>query len=171
VLIGCAIIVPSRDRRTLLLDAILTLISGLITVCVPSAFSPHSLEGLAGSLMNFSSSAKIVAVSAALAALPSRVSYGLRREVQQAQQLGQYWLEERLGEGGMGVVFRAPHALLRRETAVKLLHPDRMSEADLRRFEHEVQMTARLTHPNTIAVFDDGRTPAGIFCFFAVSQG
>jgi serine/threonine-protein kinase len=165
VLIGRSIIVPSRGRRTLLLGVILTIINGLITAWVPAAFSPHALSGFAGAFMDFASSAKIVAISAALAALTSRVIYGLRREVQQAQRLGQYLLEERIGAGGMGVVFRARHALLRRETAVKLLHPERIGEDDLRRFEQEVRLTARLTHPNTIAIYDYGRTPEGIFYY------
>ena len=81
------------------------------------------------------------------------------------KQLGQYTLEERIGEGGMGVVYRARHALLRRETAVKLLHPDRADPEAVSRFEREVCLTCRLTHPNTIQVYDYGRTPDGIFYY------
>ncbi len=81
------------------------------------------------------------------------------------KQLGQYTLEEKIGEGGMGVVYRARHALLRRDTAVKLLLPDRANAAAVARFEREVCLTCQLTHPNTIQVYDYGHSPGGIFYY------
>jgi eukaryotic-like serine/threonine-protein kinase len=82
-----------------------------------------------------------------------------------ARQLGQYQLVEKIGEGGMGVVYKAHHALLRRETALKLLTPDKADLISIQRFEREVRLTCRLMHPNTIQIFDYGHTPEGIFYY------
>ncbi len=82
-----------------------------------------------------------------------------------ARQLGQYQLREKIGEGGMGMVYRAHHALLRRDTALKLLPPDKTDPQTIERFEREVRLTCQLTHPNTIQVYDYGHTPDGIFYY------
>lgn len=97
--------------------------------------------------------------------LIARQQRALQRAALEAKQLGQYTLLDKLGSGGMGTVYRAKHAMLRRPTAVKLLDVENISEAAVGRFEREVQMTAALTHPNTIAIFDYGRTPEGIFYY------
>jgi eukaryotic-like serine/threonine-protein kinase len=102
---------------------------------------------------------------ATVIALSSRSIYGLQRKVQRAERLGQYTLEDKIGEGGMGAVYRARHAFLRRPTAVKLIRSGLATPAMLSRFEREVQLTSQLTHPNTIAIYDYGRTPEGIFYY------
>ncbi len=83
----------------------------------------------------------------------------------EARQLGQYKLTKKIGEGGMGQVYLAEHALLKRPTAVKLLTPEKASRESIVRFEREVQLTSQLTHPNTIQIYDYGHTPDGIFYY------
>jgi serine/threonine-protein kinase len=104
-------------------------------------------------------------VTVAIARLTARVIYGLAQKLKDATQLGQYTIEEKIGEGGMGIVYRARHALLRRPTAIKLLPKARAGEQSLLRFEREVQLTSQLSHPNTIAIYDYGHTPDGVFYY------
>jgi hypothetical protein len=93
----------------------------------------------------------------------------LQREAQKAaiasQKLGQYTLEKKLGSGGMGMVYKGHHAVLRRPTAIKLLDVDKVNDSSLERFEREVQITCQLNHPNTVAIYDYGRTPEGVFYY------
>jgi serine/threonine-protein kinase len=75
--------------------------------------------------------------------------------------LGRYALEQRIGQGGMGIVYRALRDGSEHPLAVKMLSGKR-SPAELERFEREARLTSRLTHPNTITVYDRGRTKDGV---------
>jgi eukaryotic-like serine/threonine-protein kinase len=88
-----------------------------------------------------------------------------RDALKEARELGQYALHEKLGEGGMGIVYKATHKMMHRETALKLLKPDACTERDLKLFENEVQQTCKLTHPNTISIYDYGKTDDGTFYY------
>jgi hypothetical protein len=100
-----------------------------------------------------------------LTLLAGRLEKRMRAAVIAAGQLGQYALEEKIGEGGMGSVYRARHAMLRRPTAVKLLEPAKTTHVSVARFEREVQLTSQLNHPNTITIYDYGRTEEGVFYY------
>ena len=100
-----------------------------------------------------------------LSTIVSRVIYGLSAKVREAARLGQYTLERKIGQGAMGVVYLARHALLRRPTAIKLLSPSVVGQHERERFEREVQATSALRHPNTVAIYDYGRTPDGVFYY------
>ncbi len=87
------------------------------------------------------------------------------REIGVHLQVGQYTLVRAIGEGGMGSVYLARHALLKRPTAIKLLKPEHSSQQGLAWFDREVQLASQLSHPNTIEIFDYGHTPEGIFYY------
>jgi len=163
-----AALIPSAPRRTIAVTAVV----GGPMILASSAIVPAAHGGLTWRALD----------SAALPWMPltavmmwgyviitctviSWVIYGLRAEVRDAQKLGQYVLEEKIGEGGMGQVYRAHHGMMRRPTALKLLRAERTGEQSVLRFEREVQQTARLTHPNTITIFDYGRTNDGVFYY------
>jgi serine/threonine-protein kinase len=88
----------------------------------------------------------------------------LQTSAETARQLGQYRLGRKLGSGGMGEVYFAEHAMLRRPCAVKLIHPERAGDAlTLARFEREANATAALAHPNAVHIYDYGRAADGTF--------
>ena len=104
--------------------------------------------------------------------LPSRMMQRIGQRLKEAREVGSYQLVERLGQGGMGEVWRARHRLLAREAAIKLIKPEMLGAANegaarqlLRRFEREAQATATLTSPNTIQLFDFGDGDDGSFYY------
>jgi hypothetical protein len=161
ILVIRAAIVPSTVLRTIFVGLGSTLIYAVITFV--------RLRRLSGHLDFFRTYAWLTMAGWCLVftvatAVVSRVIYGLQRTVREVLRLGQYAIEEKLGEGGFGTVYLARHALLRRPTAVKVLRPD-LGEASVRRFEREVRETSRLRHPNTVVVFDYGHTAEGVFYY------
>jgi serine/threonine-protein kinase len=109
---------------------------------------------------------------AVVGTIPSRVLHRLGHRLRQAQALGSYHLEELLGRGGMGEVWRGQHRLLKTSAAIKLVRPELLGasgEAEahdmLIRFEREAQATAALSSPHTIRVFDFGVTADHTFYY------
>ncbi|XZE43892.1 serine/threonine protein kinase [Pirellulaceae bacterium SH467] len=95
----------------------------------------------------------------------ARMQQEAREAAIEAKELGQYRLETLLGTGAMGVVYKGHHSMMRRPTAIKLLKSENVSPAAIERFEHEVQITCQLNNPHTIAIYDYGRTPEGVFYY------
>jgi serine/threonine-protein kinase len=112
------------------------------------------------------SNALFLLIGAGMAICGSILLNGLRNELHQARKFGQYRLVRKLGEGGMGEVYLAEHRLLKRPCALKLIKAGAGSDpVALARFEREVQSAARLSHPNTIEIFDYGHTDDGTFYY------
>ncbi|HVR20781.1 MAG TPA: serine/threonine-protein kinase, partial [Polyangiaceae bacterium] len=152
-----AIVVPSTAARTLFIG----LAGGLFLVGIAAwRVASGQIPVIAAIALACWTASGVV-----LCTIASHTIFGLRREAQQARVFGQYTLDTKIGEGGMGVVWRASHALLRRPTAVKLVAPRHIGDHAIRRFEREVQLTARLTHPNSVAIYDYGRARDGTFYY------
>jgi hypothetical protein len=156
-----AAVVPSAGWRTFVLGLLALLPSLVQAALIPDAVGKGALAtagvilftGLWGAATLFAST------------LVSTKIYGLERKVAQARRLGPYTLEEKIGEGGMGEVYKATHALLRRPTAVKLVRGGAADPLTLARFAREVQLTSQLTHPSTVQVYDFGSSPDGTFYY------
>jgi eukaryotic-like serine/threonine-protein kinase len=158
-----AILMPSRPGRTLLLSALV--FAPTVVVCIvrhqPTAFLPGFSPGYQKLHMTLNTVLWSV-LGTTLATIVSRVLYGLRRQVAEASELGQYLLEEKIGGGGMGEVWRARHRLLIRPAAIKLIRRQALGgmsedpELLVRRFEREARATAALTSPHTVQLYDFG---------------
>jgi eukaryotic-like serine/threonine-protein kinase len=111
-------------------------------------------------------------LAAALAWSGAKAVSHLGVELNQAYRMGMYELEEPLGHGGMGEVWRAKHAFLARPAAVKLIRPQAgihgaqpIDSVVVRRFEREAQVTALLQSPHTVQLYDFGVTRDGVFYY------
>jgi serine/threonine-protein kinase len=155
LLVVRASLVPSTTVRTGVVGLFTVAWVLIVAYRIPGAFEPTLFDAL-----TFMGVAFVLAT-----AVTSHVIYGLRRQVRHAMRLGQYELGRKLGEGGMGVVHEATHLMLRRPTAVKLLPVEKAGEQTVARFEREVVQTSRLEHPNSVSIYDYGRTPDGQFYY------
>src|SRR5688572_19459550 len=159
-----AILVPSRPRRTMVLSALAFLPT--VVVCIvrhdPTVLLPGFSAGYQKQYMTLNTVLWSV-LGTTLATIISRVTYGLRQQVAEANELGQYVLEEKIGGGGMGEVWRARHRLLIRPAAIKLIRPQMSGDPELllRRFEREARATAALKSPHTVQLYDFGATEDG----------
>ncbi|MGD8397185.1 MAG: serine/threonine-protein kinase, partial [Candidatus Eiseniibacteriota bacterium] len=159
------LVVPSPPRVT------------LVTAIAAAATRPLGLlvlELSAGadlSAADYVASTFSPAFAVLLAYAGSRVVHGLSVDLSEAQRMGSYELESRLGTGGMGEVWRAHHQLLARPAAVKLIRPETLSSrpshqrVTIARFEREAQATAALRSPHTIQLYDFGITDGGTFYY------
>ncbi len=111
-------------------------------------------------------------LASVLAVIVARMMYRLSSQVHEARKMGSYQLEEQIGAGGMGEVWRARHMMLVRPAAVKLIRAERMarvagseSDAAVNRFRREAQATASLRSPHTVELYDFGVADDGTFFY------
>ena len=161
MVIGYAVFIPNTWRRCMVIVLVIVATALGLTVAAAAA---DGLLGVPLTLQHLREEAFWLAFAATFAVYNSYRIDTLRAATAAARQLGQYVLTEKLGAGGMGEVYRAEHALLRRPAAIKLIRPERAGDpATLARFEREVQATATLAHPNTVQIYDYGRADDGTF--------
>jgi serine/threonine-protein kinase len=162
VIVAYGVFIPNSWRRCFAVGAVLALAPMITSVLALVRANTETRL-----LITFTAQMAFWMVSGVTLAVFSCHRIGLlRREASQARRLGQYELKQRLGAGGMGEVYLAEHLLLRRPCAIKLIRPDRAAARnELRRFEREVQATAKLTHSNTVEIFDYGRRDDGTFYY------
>jgi tRNA A-37 threonylcarbamoyl transferase component Bud32 len=165
--------VPKTWRRAALVAGPLTLLP-FATLLVLFLRHPEAMgwlgsgfrKGETPRFLLFAFDAMTLPIVAVGSAFGARAISRLRRQVAEARQLGQYRLGRQLGVGGMGEVYLAEHQLLKRPCALKLIRPG--VDTDLKtqeRFEREVRLTAALSHPNTIEIYDYGRTEDGTYYY------
>ena len=155
--------IPNTWRRAALVIGAMALLPVLFLVGMMLAY-PQVADMM--TVMGMAQQVLVLAIAAVASVFGTHLINTLRREVFEAKQLGQYRLIKLLGTGGMGEVYLAEHRMLKRPCAIKLIHPDRAGDPHvLARFEREVRTTARLSHWNTVEIFDYGRTDDGTFFY------
>ncbi len=169
VVFSRAVLVPSSPRRTLIISLAALLPTFFFCVFTHAALPSADGEMVTPAFQKLNmtlATALWVAAGAAIATVTSRVIYGLRQQVAEAD-IGQYTLEERIGSGGMGEIWRARHRMLIRPAAVKLIRRQALGsmpgdpEVMIRRFEREARATAALKSPHTVQLYDFGVTDDG----------
>ena len=163
VLVGRGALIAESWRKALFPIAISTL-AHPVTLLVMTLFVPAMREQLAEprEVAAFGLNQLFVGGAAAVALYAGQAVEDMRRQVLTTRSLGRYDLVQKIGEGGMGAVWRARDKALVRDVAVKILQPAEGSEeSHVTRFEREARATARLEHPNTIRVFDFGASDDG----------
>jgi serine/threonine protein kinase len=84
---------------------------------------------------------------------------------------GKYRIEERLGQGGMGAVFRATHLVSEKPIAIKWMLRSPSDESARRRFVREARVTGRIDHPNVVDVYDISEQPDGGYLVMELLHG
>ncbi len=161
LMVGYGLLIPNTWRRCAVAVGVMAVWPVLLNACLAPWDLPTGQR-----VIFLLETALNMGLGAASALYGSHRIETLRHKASEARKVGPYQLKRRLGAGGMGEVYLAEHALLRRPCAVKLIRPERAGDPHhVRRFEREVQATATLTHPNTVEIFDYGHAEDGTFYY------
>jgi len=139
-----------------------------VFMAVAAGFSPEVRVQFANTsdVSIFVQSVFVSAVSGAVCVWGGHGAWAIRRQLFETRNIGKYRLKRNIGRGGMGEVWEAYHSGLQGNVALKILRPDQDANPEVvQRFEQEVSAMCRLTHPNTVRVFDYGVTEDGIWYY------
>ena len=162
LIVAYGVLIPSSLRHSIVRTGAIAVLAFLPDLIVMSGLA----EPMRSPQSYFMVKTAIIAIMSVLAIYGSYRIEELGLEADAARELGQYLLRRMLGSGGMGAVYLAEHRMLRRPCAVKLINAEKAGdEVALARFEREVQSAAQLTHPNTVHIYDYGRSDDGTFYF------
>ncbi len=166
LILAYGVLIPNSRRRSLIVVIALTavpFVAATAALAVNPALQRHVLPITVQAAATLVFPAAIAVYAAARAAALQKRAFEAERR---AEQVGQYTLKRKLGEGGMGEVFLAEHRLLKRPCAVKFVRPELAAHpATAARFGREVQAVTGLTHVNTVRVYDYGRADDGSFYY------
>ncbi|HXD84871.1 MAG TPA: serine/threonine-protein kinase, partial [Urbifossiella sp.] len=165
IILAYGVLIPNTRRRSLIGVAAIAsapfLAVAAAAVANPAVGADHVVPLFVQAAAHLAFPAAIAVFAATRAAELQRRAFEAERR---ANQLGQYTLKRKLGEGGMGEVWLAEHRFLKRPCAVKFIRPDlAASPATAARFAREVQAVTGLTHVNIVRVYDYGRADDGSF--------
>ena len=152
---------PSNWKRTAVIAGVMAVAPAIVAWIhgnLSKALSETEMVPFVGPLLT--------SLTAGVATAGAHFVHRMRLEAEDARSYGQYRLLEEIGRGGMGVVYRAEHHMLKRPAAIKLIHAHSAAEERvIKQFEQEVQISATLTHWNTVQIYDYGTTEAGDFFY------
>ncbi len=167
IMMGYSMIIPNTWRRSLVMVSVLALMP--IVVALEIRYSHPEFKELCeqvATIEQILENVLILVLGAISAVFGTYVINSLRKEAFEAKQVGLYHLRKKIGSGGMGEVYLAEHEFLKRPCVVKIINPELAGNAQVvARFEREVQATARLSHWNTVEIYDYGRTETGSFFY------
>jgi serine/threonine-protein kinase len=160
-----ALFIPNMWRRAAIVIGILAA-APLVATVVFAIRNPDSAGLIVADSRFLVETTLVISLAALSSVLGVSTINTLRDEAQRARQFGQYKLKRLIGAGGMGEVYLAEHMLMKRPCAIKVIRPEKAGDPKvLARFEREVQATAKLSHWNSVDIYDYGRTDDGTFYY------
>jgi serine/threonine-protein kinase len=167
VIMGEAIAIPLPWRKGVVLAGTAAFVYpvGLLV----AAFVHDGLRAQLGNMaamFTFATYSAVLLAGAIVVVWGGHVMWSLRQSVFESRKLGRYRLLKKIGQGGMGEVWRAEDRALRRNVALKILSPELgRKPSRVARFEREIQVTAAVTHPNVVRIHDWGVTDDGVWYY------